>query len=161
MKEKITENTQALLEWLNFVGCKIPVIIYCESNFGFLQKIQVSTSYKLLEFTDNLNIIEKFINEEDEEDDNKKNDFQIVHVTKFTLYKINYIIIRQDKSNNEEENSGDEQQRLIDFKNNNQELRLNSLDNDNDHDNKEEGKNESSSLVSKSSYSSSSNKSSH
>ena len=164
MKEKITENTQALLEWLNFVGCKIPVIIYCESNYGFLQKIQVSTSYKLLSFTDNLNPIEKFINEEDEEDDNKDNDFQIVHVNKFTLYRVNYIIVKDDKKNNndEDENSGDEEQTLLDKKKKkSKKLRLNVGDNDNAEDKKEMAKNEDSSLVSKSSYSSSSKKSSH
>lgn len=163
MKEKITENTQALLEWLNFVGCKIPVIIYCESSYGFLQKIQVSTSYKLLSFTDNLNPIEKFINEEDEEDDNKDNDFQIVHVNKFTLYRVNYIIVKDDKKNNDEdENSGDEQQTLLNKKKKkSKKLRLNVADNDNAEDKKEITKNEDSSLVSKSSYSSSSNKSGH
>ena len=164
MKEKITENTQALLEWLNFVGCKIPVVIYCESNYGFLQKIQVSTSYKLLSFTDNLNPIEKFINEEDEEDDNKDNDFQIVHVNKFTLYRVNYIIVKDDKKNNndEDENSGDEEQTLLDKKKKKwKKLKLNVGDNDNAEDKKEMAKNEDSSLVSKSSYSSSSKKSSH
>jgi hypothetical protein len=165
MKENITENTQALLEWLNFVGCKIPVIIYCESNFGFLQKIQVSTSYKLLSFTDNLNLIEKFINEEDEENEKKNNELQIVHVTKFTLYRINYIIVKHDKkniNNEEEENSGDEQQKLLDQKNRtNRTLRLNSFDDENTKDNKEMAKNESSSILSKSSSSRSSKKKSH
>ena len=94
MKEKIFENIHALLEWLNFVGCKIPVIIYCESNYGFLQKIQVSTSYKLLTFTDNLNSIEKFINDEEEEEDNKNNELQVVNVIKFTLYKVNYVLLK-------------------------------------------------------------------
>ena len=161
IKEKITENTQTLLEWLNFVGCKIPVIIYCESNFGFLQKIQVSTLYKLLTFTDNLNIIEKFINEEEQEDDSKNNHFKIVNVAKFTLYKVNYIIIKEsnNKSNNEdEENSGDDHQIFLD-KNIN--LKLNSLDKENAEDNKDSEKNNSSSLVSKSSMSSSLSKSSH
>jgi hypothetical protein len=161
IKNKITENTQALLEWLNFVGCKIPVIIYCESNFGFLQKIQVSTLYKLLTFTDNLNIIEKFINEEEQEDDNKNNNYKIVNTAKFTLYKVNYIIVKQsnNKSNNEDEqNSGDEHQIFLD---NNINLKLNSLDKENTEDNKDSEKNNSSSIVSKGSASSSLSKSSH
>ena len=171
-KERIIENIRALLEWLNFVGCKIPVIIYCENNFGFLQKIQVSTSYKLLTFTDNLNSIEKFINEELEEDDNKNNDFQIVHVNKFTLYKVNYVIVKQgkkhkrdDEDNDSEKDSGDEDNKLLDheqsfIKKGNSKLRLNINDNEEgeEEDNKVNSKNEDSSLVSKSSYSSSSSK---
>ena len=102
MKDRIIENIQALLEWLYFVGCKIPVIIYCESNYGFLQKIQVSTSYKLLTFTDNLNSIEKFINDEDEEDENKNNEYQIVHINHFTLYKVNYVILKGKNKKNDD-----------------------------------------------------------
>ncbi len=159
MKDRIIENIQALLEWLYFVGCKIPVIIYCESNYGFLQKIQVSTSYKLLTFTDNLNSIEKFINDEDEEDENKNNEYQIVHINHFTLYKVNYVILKgKNKKNDDEENSGDEEQSLLNKKEKN-ELRLTIDDNENDEDNKENAKNGESSLVSKSSYSSSSSKS--
>ena len=172
MKERIIENIRALLEWLNFVGCKIPVIIYCENNFGFLQKIQVSTSYKLLTFTDNLNSIEKFINEEYEEEDGKSNELQIVHVNKFTLYKVNYIIVKQGKkhkktesnSSDNENESGDENKSLLDkdqsfVKQGHSKLKLNIVDNEEGEDNKVNSKNEESSLVSKSSYSSSSIKS--
>ena len=172
IKERIIENIRALLEWLNFVGCKIPVIIYCENNFGFLQKIQVSTSYKLLTFTDNLNSIEKFINEEFEEDDNKNNDFQIVHVNKFTLYKVNYVIVKQskkhkkdDEDEDSEKDSVDEDNKLLDheqsfIKSGQSKLRLNINDNEEgeEEDNKVNSRNEDSSLVSKSSYSSSSTK---
>ena len=171
MKERIIENIRTLLEWLNFVGCKIPVIIYCESNFGFLQKIQVSTSYKLLTFTDNLNSIEKFINEEFEEDDDKKNDLQIVHVNKFTLYRVNYVIVKKSKKykrdddEDSEKDSVDEDKKLLDheqsfIKKGHSKLKLNINDNEEgeEEDNKVNSKNEDSSLVSKSSYSSSSSK---
>ena len=169
LKDRIVENIHALLEWLYFVGCKIPVIIYCESNYGFLQKIQISTSYKMLTFTDNLNSIDKFINEEDEEDENKNNDYQIVHVNKFTLYRVSYVIIKKEnenQQNNDEdsgkENSGDEEQVLINKdKKNNDRLVLNILENQTGENNKEMAKNQDSSLVSKSSYSSSSSKSDH
>ena len=170
IKEKIIENIKVLLEWLNFFGCKIPVIIYCENNFGFLQKIQVSTSYKLLTFSDNLNSIDKFINEEFEEDDNKNKDFQIVHVNKFTLYKINYIIVKQSKKHkrvddNSEKESEDEDNKLLDHdqsftKKGYSKLRLNINDNEEgeEEDIKVNSKNESSFCVSKSSNSSSSSK---
>ena len=163
MKDKVVENIQVLLEWLYFVGCKIPVIFYCESNFGFLQKIQVSTSYKLITFTDNLNSIEKFINDEEEEEDNKANELKIVHVNKFTLYKVSYIFINQDtKLKKDDEESGkensDEEQSLLNKKDN-EKLKLTIVDNDTIEDNKEMAKNQESSLVSKSSYSSSSSKS--
>ena len=166
MKEKITENIKSLLEWLNFVGCKIPVIIYCESNYSFLQRIQVSTSYKLLTFTDNLNSIKKFINDEEEEDEGKSNNFQIVHAIKFTLYKVNYVIIKENKNSNDDdsgkENSGDEKQSLLNKdKKDGTKLRLNFIDNETGEDNKEMSKNDkNSSLISKS-YSSSMSKSSH
>ena len=171
VKERIIENIRALLEWLNFVGCKIPVIIYCESNFGFLQKIQVSTTYKLLSFTDNLNSIEKFINEEFEEDDNKKNDFQIVNVNNFTLYKVNYIIVKKnqkhkgDDDEDSENDSGDEEKKLLDHeqsfvKKGHSKLRLNINDNEegDEEDNKVNSKNEDSSLIYNSSNSNSSSK---
>ena len=169
LKDKIIENIHALLEWLYFVGCKIPVIIYCESNYGFLQKIQVSTSYKLLTFTDNLNSIDKFINDEEEEDENKNNEYQIVHVNKFTLYRVNYVIVNKkegeirqnDDEDSGKENSGDEEQELINKKKGNDRLVLNILENETAENNKEMVKNQDSSLVSKSSYSSSSSKSEH
>ena len=156
MKEKIIENIKSLLEWLNFVGCKIPVIIYCESNYSFLQKIQVSTSYKLLTFTDNLNSIKKFINDEEEEDEGKNNDFQIVNVSKFTLYKVNYVIIKESEDSGKE-NSGDEKQSLLNKDNKNKsKLRLHFVDNETVEENKENSKNDNnSSLISKNSYSSS------
>ena len=101
-KEKMLDNIHALLEWLNFVGCKIPVIIYLEGDFVSLQKIQVSTSYKLIHFTDNLKIIENFINDESDDFDVKNsNEFQISRVSKFTLFRINYILVKDNiKSNN-------------------------------------------------------------
>ena len=166
MKEKITENIKSLLEWLNFVGCKIPVIIYCESNYSFLQRIQVSTSYKLLTFTDNLNSIKKFINDEEEEDEGKSNDFQIVHAIKFTLYKVNYVIIKENKNSNDDdsgkENSGDEKQSLLNKdKKDGTKLRLNFIDNETGEDNKEMSKNDKNSSIISKSYSSSMSKSSH
>ena len=166
MKEKITENIKSLLEWLNFVGCKIPVIIYCESNYSFLQRIQVSTSYKLLTFTDNLNSIKKFINDEEEEDEGKSNDFQIVHAIKFTLYKVNYVIIKENKNSNDDdsgkENNGDEKQSLLNKdKKDGTKLRLNFIDNETGEDNKEMSKNDKNSSIISKSYSSSMSKSSH
>ena len=166
MKEKITENIKSLLEWLNFVGCKIPVIIYYESNYSFLQRIQVSTSYKLLTFTDNLNSIKKFINDEEEEDEGKSNDFQIFHAIKFTLYKVNYVIIKENKNSNDDDsgkdNSGDEKQSLLNRdKKDGTKLRLNFIDNETGEDNKEMSKNDKNSSIISKSYSSSMSKSSH
>ena len=110
------DNIQVLLEWLDFVGCKIPVLIYCANNFAFLQKIKVLTSYKLISFTDNLASIEKFVNEEDEINDDSSNnsdEYKIVKVTSFTLYKINYIIvntkINDSKKSKSDENSDNDE----------------------------------------------------
>ena len=104
------DNIQVLLEWLDFVGCKIPVLIYCANNFAFLQKIKVLTSYKLISFTDNLASIENFVNEEDEINDDSSNnsdEYKIVKVTSFTLYKINYIIVNTKSNNSKKSKSED------------------------------------------------------
>ena len=57
LKESRNNNITMLLEWLNFVGCKIPVTIYCINNYSFLQKIKASSPYKFISFTDNLKSI--------------------------------------------------------------------------------------------------------
>ena len=170
LKEKRNNNIQILLEWLNFVGCKIPVIIYCINSFAFLQKIKATTSYKFISFTDNLSIIEKFIEEKDEMDGNFSNDtheFKIVKVNSFTLYKVSYVIV--DTRNNTERKTKrertyveeEEKKLLKKSKKSSRKLDLKIEDNERDDENnkKEDNKNGDSSLISKSSSDSESNSS--
>ena len=161
LREKRINNIQILLEWLNFVGCKIPVTIYCISNFASLQKIKVSTSYKFISFTDNLTSVENFLDEANEMENyiNENNDeLKIVKVNSFTLYRISYIIInkRTNTLNKKEiDNSDDDEKKNL--LNNKGEKEIGKLDlkpQDNQieikEDNKENHKNDSS-LISKSS----------
>ena len=148
-----------LLEWLNFVGCKIPVTIYCISNNTFLQKMKVSTSYKYLYFTDNLNSIEKFVQEKDGSENNFEENYEglkMVKVNRFTLYKVNYIINKKSTFRLKVEESSDEDEEKSLLKNNKKEtkkLNLHIEDNekgiDNDN-NKEDRKGDDSSLISNS-----------
>ena len=151
LKEKRNNNIQILLEWLNFVGCKIPVIVYCINNFAFFQKLKVSTSYKFISFTDNLRSIEKFVEEADETDfcDKDNDELIIEKVNSFTLYKINYIIV--NKGNNNALNKKELKLNLN--------LRIEDNEMGNGENNKENRKDESS-LISKSSSNSESSSSS-
>ena len=177
LKEKRNNNIQILLEWLNFVGCKIPVIVYCINNFAFFQKLKVSTSYKFISFTDNLRSIEKFVEEADETDicDKDNDELIIEKVNSFTLYKINYIIVNKGNNNalnkkekkKEKEISDDEDERkkLINKKEDKKEpkLNLNLRIEDNEMgngENNKENRNDESSLISKSSSNSESSSSS-
>jgi hypothetical protein len=159
LKEQRINNIQMLLEWLNFVGCKIPVTIYCISNNTFLQKMKVSTSYKYLYFTDNLNSIEKFVQEKDGSENNFEENYEglkMVKVNRFTLYKVNYIINKKSTFRLKVEESSDEDEEKSLLKNNKKEtkkLNLHIEDNekgiDNDN-NKEDRKGDDSSLISNS-----------
>ena len=176
LKEKRNNNIQILLEWLNFVGCKIPVIVYCINNFAFLQKLKVSTSYKYISFTDNLRSIEKFVEEADEVyiNDKDNDELKIEKVNSFILYRINYVIVNKKINNiNKKEkkkdisDDEDEKKKLLNNKDDNNKkepeklnLNLNIEDNEmgNEEDNKENRKNNTS-LISKSSSNSDSSSS--
>ena len=176
LKEKRNNNIQILLEWLNFLGCKIPVIVYCINNFAFLQKLKVSTSYKYISFTDNLRSIEKFVEEADEVyiNDKDNDELKIEKVNSFILYRINYVIVNKKINNtNKKEkkkdisDDEDEKKKLLDNNDDNNKkepeklnLNLNIEDNEmgNDEDNKENRKNNTS-LISKSSSNSDSSSS--
>ena len=158
LKEKRNNNIQILLEWLNFVGCKIPVTIYCTTNFAFLQKLKATTSYKFISFTDNLSGIEKFVEEKEMDDylTNNPDEFKIVKVNSFTLYRISYVISEKRKSTyikkGDNSDDEDEKQNLLNKnKKDKNKLDLNIEDNEKGF---EEDKKDDSSLISKSNSSS-------
>lgn len=165
LKEQRINNIQILLEWLNFVGCKIPVMIYCTNNFNFLQKIKVSTSYKYFSFTDNANNIENFIKESDDiNNENNEEELKIVRVNNFTLYRVNFILMNKNmyKKKDEGSDEDDEKKYLIKKKSKKEKiLNLNIEDNETgvNEENKEDHKGGDSSLISKSSESSDSEES--
>ena len=164
LKEQRKNNIQMLLEWLNFVGCKIPVTIYCINNNNYLQKMKVSTSYKYLYFTDNLKGIEKFVQEKDDfvvDSLVDYEDLKIVKVNSFTIYKVNYIINKKSTFRIREEDYEDDEEKkslLKKTKKETKKLNLNIEDNEmgiNNSNNKEDRKGNDSSLISQSSHSSS------
>ena len=163
LREQRIKNIQMLLEWLNFVGCKIPVTIYCLSNNAFLQKMKVSTSYKYLYFTDDLSTIEKFVQEkEDFQSESLINneDLKIVKVDRFTLYKVKYIINKKNTFRFKDEDFEYEEEKKSLLNKNKKEtkkLNLNIEDNEmgiENINNKEDRKGNDSSLISQSSHSS-------
>ena len=172
LKESRNNNITTLLEWLNFVGCKIPVTIYCINNISFLQKIKASSPYKFISFTDNLKSIEKFVEEEDNMDNyfnDNNEELKIVKVNEFTLYKVSYIIVNKrtktnTKSKKEKENSDDEDEKisLLSNKNKKEPGKLDLKVEDNEfgiEEDKKENRKDNSSLISKSSSSSESSSS--
>ena len=164
LKEQRINNIQMLLEWLNFVGCKIPVTIYCINNNTYLQKMKVSTSYKYLYFTDNLKSIEKFVQEKDDFEGNSFIDYEelkIVKVNRFTIYKVKYIINKKNTFRFKDEDFEYEEEKKSLLNKNKKEtkkLNLNIEDNEmgiENINNKEDRKGNDSSLISQSLHSSS------
>ena len=161
LKEERINNIQILLEWLNFVGCKIPVNIYCVNNYSFIQKIKAATSYKYLSFIDNLSSVEKMLDERDELDNDLINDndeLKIVKVNRFTLYR-SFVFTKKNKMRKIEVGSDDEDENKALLKKGKKDkdkgkLNLQIEDNERgiEEDKKEDRKGDDSSLVSKSSY---------
>ena len=158
LKEERINNIQILLEWLNFVGCKIPVNIYCVNNYSFIQKIKASTSYKYLTFIDNLSSVDKMLDEQDELDNDLTNDndeLKIVKVNRFTLYR-SFFTLKKNKGRKIEVGSDDEDENKALLKKDRKDkgkLNLQIEDNERgiDEDKKEDRKGDDSSLMSKSS----------
>ncbi len=107
LKEKIVNDIFLLLDWLNLVGCKIPILIYSDETIDNILKMRFSHEYIFVNFTITSSTLENFIkgNEQDEEDNgleeeknnvNKKYfyknyELKITKITSFILYKISYM----------------------------------------------------------------------
>ena len=57
-----------LTEWMIFVGCKIPLVIYGESNFARNLKMKLYNTYKLIFFMNGKKELEKFISEQNKKE---------------------------------------------------------------------------------------------
>ena len=106
--EKFETKIFVLLDWLNYVGCKIPILIYTDEPLGKNLRMKFSHSYDFIKYTFDISVIEIFIKgteQDDEEEDNleidlynenkkksyKNKDLIIEKASSFMLYKINYL----------------------------------------------------------------------
>ena len=56
------KQIEYLLDWLNFVGCKIPLIILCEHNFEKNYHLKLNRDYNLIKFVNTKDEMETIIN---------------------------------------------------------------------------------------------------
>ena len=54
-----------LINWLTFVGCKIPLIIYCEPNFEKNYHLKLNKEYNLIKFVNDIKELEMIMNKKD------------------------------------------------------------------------------------------------
>ena len=54
-----------LIKWLTFIGCKIPLIIYCEPNFEKNYHLKLCRDYTLIKFVNDKNELENIMNKKD------------------------------------------------------------------------------------------------
>lgn len=54
-----------LIKWLTFIGCKIPLIIYCEPNFEKNYHLKLCRDYTLVKFVNDKNELENVMNKKD------------------------------------------------------------------------------------------------
>ena len=63
--EKEDMQINKLIDWLTFVGCKIPLIIFCQKDFSRNFQMKLFYSYNLIQFIHNKEELEKIINEKE------------------------------------------------------------------------------------------------
>ena len=113
IREEKLQNIYILLDWLNFVGCKIPILIYTQSPIEKNLKMKFSHLYPFINYTHVSSKLEIFIkgNNEDDEEESDDDDcinenyfyktkyLKIDNVSSFTLYKSTYIFSKKSKKN--------------------------------------------------------------
>ena len=111
IREEKLKNIYILLDWLNFVGCKIPILIYTQSLIEKNLKMKFSHLYQYISYSHILSVLEIFIkgsNDDDEEESDNDDYFnenyfyknkylRIDKVSSFTLYKNTYILNKKTK----------------------------------------------------------------
>ena len=59
------KQIEYLIAWLTFVGCKIPLIIYCEKNFESNYHLKLCKEYNLIKFVNYREEMENLMNKKD------------------------------------------------------------------------------------------------
>jgi hypothetical protein len=63
--EKEDMQINKLIDWLTFIGCKIPLIIFCQQDISRNFQMKLFFSYNLIQFIHNKEELEKIINEKE------------------------------------------------------------------------------------------------
>ena len=98
ISDEALENIDNLLDWLAFVGCKIPILLYTNERLERNLRMKIATSYLLLKFSNSKDDISEFLKNnienkcEIDEDVPNKFGYYIKHQISFTLYKVKIII---------------------------------------------------------------------
>ena len=109
IKDEELENIEILLDWLNFVGCKIPVILFTNERIERNLRMKIATYYLLLKFSNEKEDLKIFINQKDNEEqeniENLPDDFgnYFSREISFTLFKS--VIIVNNKNADDENNN--------------------------------------------------------
>ena len=99
------EQIEMLLDWLKYVGCKIPIALYTPEIIERNLKMKISTIYIMLKFIgnkDEISIFVKGLETADKEDINHsihkiKQLYQKCNLSKFTIYPSNAIAETKSK----------------------------------------------------------------
>ena len=59
------EQIEYLINWLNFVGCKIPLIVFCEPNFEKNYHLKLYKEFNLIKFVNDYLELEVLVNKRD------------------------------------------------------------------------------------------------
>jgi len=111
IKEEELENIEILLDWLNFVGCKIPVILFTNERIERNLRMKIATYYPLLKFSNEKEDLKMFINQKDNEElennENLPDDFGnfFSKQISFTLYKSVIVLDNKNVDNNNNNNN--------------------------------------------------------
>ena len=111
IKEEELENIEILLDWLNFVGCKIPVILFTNERIERNLRMKIATYYLLLKFSNEKEDLKMFINQKDNEEiennENIPDDFGnfFSKQISFTLYKSVIVLDNKNVDNNNNNNN--------------------------------------------------------
>ena len=78
LKEEELDQIDILIDWLTFVGCKIPVAFYSQINIEKTLKMKLHSTYQYIKFINEQREIDNFIAENNKE-------LTLIHDNKFTI----------------------------------------------------------------------------
>ena len=65
IRENEVSQINKLADWMTYVGCKILLIIYCQTNFSINFQMKLYNTYNLIKFINNKDELEKLMVEKD------------------------------------------------------------------------------------------------